>query len=101
MGSLDDFVKRIRLEQGLDREVPGFDPKNGNESAKFLFVLEAPGAKAVNTGFISFENPDQTAANFRYQLQEAWSHAVRDCYLEHCPVVSRKLGSDKDPCRTI
>jgi len=31
----------------LSDEVPNFDPQNGNESARILFVLEAPGAKAV------------------------------------------------------
>ena len=65
------FVDKIRAEQGLGEEVPNFDPGNGNETAKYLFILEAPGPKAVATGFISFENPDQTAKNFRDQLEEA------------------------------
>ena len=65
------LVERIRPEQGLGREVPGFDPQNGNEKARFLFVLEAPGPRAVETGVISFDNPDQTARNFRTQLQHA------------------------------
>ncbi|MFN7696171.1 MAG: uracil-DNA glycosylase [Burkholderiales bacterium] len=65
---LSAFVDRIRAEQQLGIEVPDFDPGNGNEVAKYLFVLEAPGPKAVETGFISFENPDQTARNFRQQL---------------------------------
>ncbi len=56
---------------GLSDEVPNFDPQNGNESARILFVLEAPGKNAVKTGFISFENPDQTAKNFREQLKRA------------------------------
>jgi uracil-DNA glycosylase len=55
------LVDRIRAEQGLGREVPGFDPLNGNENARFLFVLEAPGPKAVARGIISFDNEDQTA----------------------------------------
>lgn len=67
---LADVVNRIRAEQGLTNEVPDFDPGNGNENAKFLFLLEAPGAKAVKSGFISLDNPDQTAANFRELLDE-------------------------------
>jgi uracil-DNA glycosylase len=67
--SLSELVERIRREQGLTIEVPGFDPLNGNERAKFLFVLEAPGPKALETGRISFDNPDITARNFRTQLQ--------------------------------
>lgn len=68
---LSSFVDRIRAEQKLGRQVPDFDPDNGNETAKYLFVLEAPGPKAVQTGLVSFENPDQTARNFRDQLAQA------------------------------
>ena len=66
-----DLVARIRTERNLTSEVPGFDPKNGNEHAKYLFLLEAPGPKAVQTGQVSFENPDPSARNFRKQLHEA------------------------------
>lgn len=71
MQPLAALVERIRAEQGLTKQVPGVDPDNGNERARFLFVLEAPGPKAVQTGFISLENPDQTARNFRTQLMAA------------------------------
>jgi len=71
MKKLNKFVERIRKEMGLSDEVPSFDPQNGNESARILFVLEAPGKDAVKTGIISFENPDQTARNFREQLERA------------------------------
>jgi len=71
MNNLKNFVGKIRSEQGLSDEVPNFDPANGNENAKYLFILEAPGAKAIKTGMISFDNPDQTAANFREQLRQA------------------------------
>lgn len=66
-----ELVKKIRTEQALQDEVPAFDPANGNENAKFLFLLEAPGPQAVKTGRISFENPDPSARNFRRQLAEA------------------------------
>jgi uracil-DNA glycosylase len=69
--TLPAFVQHVRAKQTLDRAVPDFDPQNGNERAKFLFVLEAPGPQAVETGFVSFENPDQTARNFRGQLEAA------------------------------
>lgn len=69
--SLSNLVHRIRAERNLKQEVPDFDPQNGNEKAKYLFLLEAPGRKAVQTGYISFENPDPTARNFRDQLAEA------------------------------
>ena len=68
---LDALVERIRAERQLQSEVPGFDPQNGNERAKYLFILEAPGPQALKTGIVSFDNPDRTAANFRAQLQAA------------------------------
>jgi len=68
---LQEFVAQIRAERGLTHEVPGFDPGNGNAAASFLFVLEAPGPRAVETGSISFDNPDATARNLRLQLAAA------------------------------
>lgn len=68
---LSSFVSMIRADRGLLREVPDFDPNNGNEAARYLFVLEAPGPRAVATGFVSFDNPDQTARNLRDQLKDA------------------------------
>ena len=65
------IVEHIRSEQQLAHEVPGFDPQNGNEAARFLFVLEAPGPKAVASKIISLDNKDQTAKNFRTQLTDA------------------------------
>lgn len=69
--SFADLVNRIRIEKNLNREVPGFDPKNGNEQAKYLFLLEAPGPKAIKSRQISFDNEDPSARNFRNQLDEA------------------------------
>jgi len=50
--TFSQLVKQIKEERNLDHEVPGFDPKNGNETARFLFLLEAPGPKAVQTGYV-------------------------------------------------
>jgi len=38
--------------------------------AELLYLLEAPGAKAVRSGFISRNNPDETAKNF-FELNQA------------------------------
>jgi uracil-DNA glycosylase family 4 len=65
------LVNKIRTDLNLTNEVPCFDPKNGNERAKYLFLLEAPGPKAVKSGLISFENKDPTAKNFQEQLASA------------------------------
>lgn len=69
--NFENLVGRIRKECNLTAEVPDFDPMNGNEQAKYLFLLEAPGPKAVQSGYISLDNPDPTARNFREQLKAA------------------------------
>lgn len=66
-----DLIAQIRRDRGLDREVPGFDPQNGNEQAWLLLLLEAPGPRAVQSGFVSFDNPDPTARNLKEQLAAA------------------------------
>ncbi len=71
MSILERFVEKIRQEQGLTNEVPGFDSDNGNEVAKYLFVLEAPGRMAVKSGRLSPENNDPTARKFKEQLLKA------------------------------
>jgi uracil-DNA glycosylase len=68
---LSSYVQAIRIEKRLSVEVPDFDPNNGNETAKYLFILEAPGPKAVKSGYVTFDNPDLTASNLKSQLQAA------------------------------
>jgi uracil-DNA glycosylase len=65
------FVEELRTEIGPDYDVPYFDPLDGGIEAKALFVLEAPGAKATQSGFISRDNPDETAKNMLAFLIEA------------------------------
>jgi len=69
--NLSAVVDKIRQEHGCSEDVPGFDPRNGNENATFLFLFEAPGAKVLKTGYISFDNSDPTARNFKQQLEQA------------------------------
>ena len=61
---LAEFVRQMRASKGPGYEVPDFDPLDGGIHAKILFLLEAPGAKAISSGFISRNNPDETAKNF-------------------------------------
>ncbi len=68
--NFSNLVKKIR-EENTGKKVPGFEPKNGNERAKYLFLLEAPGPKAVNSDKISLDNQDPTAKNFQKQLDQA------------------------------
>jgi len=64
MRKLTAFVGRMRRDPTSEGSVPDFDPLDGGERARILFLLEAPGRKAVTTGFVSRDNPDPTAANF-------------------------------------
>jgi Uracil-DNA glycosylase len=68
---LNRLVEEIRSELDCDGAVPYFDPADGGERAKCLFVLEAPGARAVQSGFVSRDNPDETAKNFLLLNAEA------------------------------
>ena len=61
---LTDFVRRLRSRMGPDTTIPYFDPWDGGINAEVLFLLEAPGPKASQSGFISRNNPDETARNF-------------------------------------
>ena len=71
MRELTAFVDRIRRERGCGEKVPYFDPADGGIGAECLFVLEAPGPKAVVSGFVSRDNPDETAKNWLELLAEA------------------------------
>jgi len=61
---LTSFVESLRTEAGPGAAIPYFDPWNGGVEAQILFLLEAPGPKAVRSGFVSRNNPDETAKNF-------------------------------------
>lgn len=61
---LTHFVRGLRQARGDNGGVPYFDPHDGGVNAQCLFLLEAPGARAVGSGFVSRNNPDETAKNF-------------------------------------
>lgn len=71
---LTGFVRRLRERAGPQAAIPYFDPWDGGVNAKVLFFLEAPGPKARNSGFVSMNNPDQTAKNFFEISYEAGLH---------------------------
>ena len=61
---LTAFVETLRAQVGPHVSIPNFDPWDGGIDAEILYLLEAPGPKAVLSGFISRNNPDETAKNF-------------------------------------
>ncbi len=64
------FVAEIRREMGNEYQIPEFDPMDGGTQAECLFLMEAPGQKAIASGFKSRNNPDETAKNF-FELNQA------------------------------
>jgi N-acetylglucosamine-6-phosphate deacetylase len=69
---LSDFVRRLRTSSDVaDPEgVPWFDPADAGINAQVLLLLEAPGGRAVGSGFVSSNNPDPTARNI-WEMREA------------------------------
>ncbi len=68
---LTDFVEALRIETGPEAAIPYFDPWDGGINSEVLFLLEAPGPKSVVSGFISRNNPDETAKNVFELCSEA------------------------------
>ncbi|MBC8752413.1 MULTISPECIES: uracil-DNA glycosylase [Paraburkholderia] len=68
---LTAYVEELRLEAGPGAEIPDFDPWDAGVDAEVLFLLEAPGARAVASTFVSRNNPDETAKNMFLLHQDA------------------------------
>lgn len=70
MQPLVTYLEHIK-EEHPEKDLPCFDPCDGGVLARALFLMEAPGPKAVGSTFISRNNPDPTARNICDLLQEA------------------------------
>ncbi|TSD56812.1 uracil-DNA glycosylase [Variovorax sp. KBS0712] len=68
---LQALAERIGASRDAPDGVPRFDPLDGGINARVLLLQEAPGPRAVGSGFISSDNPDQTAANARHACESA------------------------------
>jgi len=65
------YAQQITAKLGDSYQIPYFDPCDGGTHAKVLFLLEAPGRKAVGSSFISRNNPDPSARNMCTLLNTA------------------------------
>jgi uracil-DNA glycosylase len=74
---LTDHVESIRTATQRGIHIPYFDPLDGGAEAEALFLLEAPGPRAVSSGFISRDNPDVTARNMRLMSSAAGMDRTR------------------------
>ena len=68
---LQALAERISASRAKPDDVPRFDPLDGEIRARVLLLQEAPGPRAIETGFVSLDNPDQTAANARHACESA------------------------------
>ena len=71
VSALTHYVREIREATGLGEQNPFSDPLDGGVDASCLYLLEASGAHARSSGFISRNNPDESAKNFFELNQEA------------------------------
>ncbi len=67
---LTKYVEDLRVQRP-DADIPWFDPTEAGVRARVLILLEAPGPRAVASGFISPDNGDPTAENMWKLLPEA------------------------------
>ena len=51
--------------------MPNVDPDDGGVAALALFLLETPGPRAVNSDFVSRDNPDPSARNMGIELDRS------------------------------
>lgn len=68
---LAKYLASVRASVGADHLIPNFDPCDGGVHARALFLLEAPGPKAVASQFVSSNNPDPTAQNLWHLIHDA------------------------------
>jgi uracil-DNA glycosylase len=80
---LVDFVKTLGHDEYGD--VPNFDPYDGGVDAEALFLLEKPGEKAIESGFVSRNNNDDTAANIIKFMKEADISRAKTCLWNAVP----------------
>ena len=71
MAPLTTFIQRLRERMGPNAAIPYIDPWDGGIEAEVMFLLEAPGPRARNSGFVSMNNPDESAKNFYEISREA------------------------------
>ncbi len=85
MHPLTRYVEELRQQKGEGYEIPYFDPFDGGVNARALFLLEAPGPQAKGSGFVSRDNPDETAKNIWTMSREAGLNRT-DCVIWNvCP----------------
>ena len=94
---LTAYVETLREHRGGDESIPYFDPTDAGIGARVLVLLEAPGPKASNdSGFVSADNDDATAANMWHLYRDAGYDRSHDVVAWNIlPVVRRNATEDQ------
>jgi len=87
---LTAFVRRLN-EQYPHRKTPNFDPDDGGISGRVLFLKEAPGPTAIESGFVAPENKGNTARNMR-ELRE--QSGLDKCFIVNWNIVPWYVGNE-------
>jgi hypothetical protein len=85
MQALTGFVELLRQQKGEGYEIPHFDPLDAGVHARALFLLEAPGPQAKGSGFVSRDNPDETARNIWTMSREVGLARTDSLVWNVCP----------------
>jgi hypothetical protein len=98
MAPLADFVQRLRTKHP-HRLIPDFDPLDGGVQSRVLY-LEAPGRRAIDSGFVSRNNPDETAKNFFHLKCRGGHPKTADTDVECWSLVHRLRHKDSGCYKT-
>lgn len=71
MQPLGQLVDQIRAARGPRCELPRPDPLDGGVDAELLILFHSAGGAALETGFVSVDNPDPMAGHMTRLLAEA------------------------------
>ncbi len=97
---LTEFVEKMREEEaGQGENIPYFDPLDGGTEARCLFLFEAAGGKAVESGFVSRNNNDQSANNFFCLNEEVGLNRTLTVLWNIVPWALRETGKNRSPRR--
>ncbi|MBC8139983.1 MAG: uracil-DNA glycosylase [Armatimonadetes bacterium] len=85
MKPLTAHLATVSEARGRVDDLPALDQCDGGIAARVLLLLEAPGPKAVASGFVSRNNPDPTAKNLCELLRDAGIPRTDTAVWNICP----------------
>ncbi len=97
VADLTRFVDDMRKREKKGSNIPYFDPFDGGIYARCLFLFEAAGGKAVDSGFVSRNNCDNSARNFFLLNEETGLNRKLTASWNIVPWALRETGKNRPP----